>query len=50
MTIERAMKILTPNLTRYTPTEYEEALALARRALSVLLQLEREEIDLEEIL
>jgi len=50
MTIERAIEILTPNFTRYSPAEYEEALALARRALEALLQLERKEIDLEEIL
>jgi len=34
MTIERAIEILTPDLTRYTPTEYEEALGVARWALT----------------
>ena len=33
MTIERAIEILTPDKTRYTPSEYEEALAMARAAL-----------------
>ena len=38
MTIERAIAILTPDATRYTPREYEEALAMAREALGVLRQ------------
>ena len=33
MTIERAIKILTPGAGRFSPAEYEEALALARAAL-----------------
>ena len=33
MTIDRAIEILTPDKTRYTPQEYEEALAIARAAL-----------------
>lgn len=33
MTIDRAIEILTPDKTRYTPQEYEEALAMARDAL-----------------
>lgn len=33
MTIDRAVEILTPAATKYTPEEYEEALALAREAL-----------------
>lgn len=33
MTVERAIKILTPGGTRFSPAEYEEALALARAAL-----------------
>ena len=33
MTTERAIEILTPYSGRYSPTEYEEALAMARAAL-----------------
>ncbi len=33
MTVDRAVAILTPDATKYTPEEYEEALALAREAL-----------------
>jgi len=33
MTIDRAIEILTPAKTRYTPAEYEEALQMARHAL-----------------
>ena len=33
MTSERAIKILTPGETRFSPAEYEDALALAREAL-----------------
>ncbi len=32
MTIDRAIAILTPDTTRYTPREYEEALRMAREA------------------
>ena len=34
MTSERAVAILTPGATKYTPREYEEALELARLALA----------------
>ena len=34
MTIERAISILTPDETRYTPKEYAEALAMARESLA----------------
>ena len=33
MDIKRAIEILTPDATRYTPAEYEQALELAREAL-----------------
>lgn len=33
MTAERAIEILTPGTTRFSPREYEEALSLARLAL-----------------
>lgn len=33
MTTERAVQILTPGATRYTPEEYEQALEVARDAL-----------------
>lgn len=33
MTVLRAMEILTPYSGRYSPAEYEEALAMARAAL-----------------
>ena len=33
MTAERAIEILTPGRTRYSPAEYEKALELAREAL-----------------
>ena len=33
MTIECAIKILTPGTGRFSPAEYEEALAMARAAL-----------------
>ena len=34
MTSERAVAILTPGATRYSPEEYEQALELARNALT----------------
>lgn len=34
MKVERAIEILTPDVTRYTPQEYEEALRMARDALA----------------
>lgn len=34
MTIERAVAILTPGKARYSPEEYEQALELAREALT----------------
>lgn len=34
MTIERAIEILTPDAAKYTPKEYDEALSMAREALS----------------
>lgn len=33
MKIERAIEILTPDATKYTPKEYSEALSMARDAL-----------------
>lgn len=33
MTAARAIEILTPGSTRYSPAEYEKALELAREAL-----------------
>ncbi|MBQ1576611.1 MAG: hypothetical protein IIZ83_06590, partial [Oscillospiraceae bacterium] len=33
MTAARAIEILTPGRTRYSPAEYEKALELAREAL-----------------
>lgn len=33
MTAARAIEILTPGGTRFSPTEYEQALELAREAL-----------------
>lgn len=33
MTIKRAIEILTPGAVRFSPPEYEDALALARAAL-----------------
>ena len=36
MTIERAIEILQPATTRYSPSEYEEALRLARVALRLM--------------
>lgn len=33
MTAARAINILTPGATRYSPIEYEEALSMAREAL-----------------
>ena len=41
MTAERAIEILTPGpFTRFSPSEYEEALAMARAALEE--QMEKE--------
>ena len=35
MNIDRAIEILTPDVTRYTPQEYEEALRMSRDALKL---------------
>lgn len=40
MTIDRAIEILTPDKTRYSPQEYEEALEMARDALKKLRRIE----------
>ena len=40
MTIERAIEILTPDKTRYTPKEYAEALELARDSIKKMRDIE----------
>lgn len=42
MTVERAIEILTPWEAKFSPSEYAEALQMARKALETLNRKEKE--------